>query len=661
MPFNIALSGIRAANSELEITGNNIANASTTGFKNSRAEFGDVYATSVLGAGTNQIGAGVEIQGITQQFSQGNITFTENALDMAINGNGFFILNDAQGGGRTYTRAGTFGLDASGYIVANNNSRLQGYSADTAGNIDNVLGDLRVEASTIDPRQTTAIDQRLNLPATTTVLPGSGRQFTTAGPQIGVAVAGVGNGYAAQAIDITSPQGNTTTYTSATGASASSIASELNAILGLSALAETSANLSNFNGAGGALTVTINNVALSVNSLAELENEINIRSNSTLPGVSATLDTGTGTLSVDSVTGSDLVVTVAGNAGAGLDIQGINGAAQSLSVGGAAQSATVGGFLTVVVDDGYIVSNESPSGTGILQALGDITDPANAQFTDVETNSFDPNDPGTYNSATSTTIYDSLGAQHVMTQYFVKQPFNPNDPTSANHWVMHVQIDGQDVGDPDPASTTPGLATPASFNVYFNANGSLDETRTNTFLITNWNVLTSEGLPSGALGPNVGAGLPLPEPPTSSNFSISLTNSTQFGTPFAVNSIDQNGYTAGQLSGLVVDKSGVIFARFTNGESLALGQVLMADFANQQGLQPIGNTAWAETFESGDPVINEPGTASLGAIQSGALEESNVDLSEQLVQLIISQRNFQASAKTIETADQTTQTIINLR
>ena len=110
MPFNTALSGIRAANDDLRLTGNNIANASTTGFKKSRAEFGDVYSTTVLGSGLNQVGSGVQVQSFAQQFSQGNITFTENILDLAISGSGFFVTD--LNGEREYTRAGTLGLDA---------------------------------------------------------------------------------------------------------------------------------------------------------------------------------------------------------------------------------------------------------------------------------------------------------------------------------------------------------------------------------------------------------------------------------------------------------------------------------------------------------------------------------------------------------------------
>jgi len=138
-------------------------------------------------------------------------------------------------------------------------------------------------------------------------------------------------------------------------------------------------------------------------------------------------------------------------------------------------------------------------------------------------------------------------------------------------------------------------------------------------------------------------------------------SSTQYGADFAVNDLTQNGYTAGRLSGIDVDNSGIVFARFTNGQSQALGKVAMARFNNAQGLRQLGNTSWAETYTSGDAQLGEAGTSSFGLVQSGALENSNVDISEQLVNLITAQRNYQANAQVISTADTITQTIINIR
>jgi len=136
---------------------------------------------------------------------------------------------------------------------------------------------------------------------------------------------------------------------------------------------------------------------------------------------------------------------------------------------------------------------------------------------------------------------------------------------------------------------------------------------------------------------------------------------TQYGGPFSINSLAQDGFMTGRLTGVDVGEDGIVTARYNNGESKALGQVVLANFANSQGLRQMGDSNWVETADSGPALVGAPGTASLGMIQSGALEASNVDLTEQLVNLITAQRNFQANAQVISTADTITQTIINIR
>lgn len=813
MPFDTALSGIRAASSDLSVTGNNIANASTTGFKSSRVEFGDVYATSVLGAGSSAIGSGVLIQDVAQHFSQGNVGFTESELDLAINGNGFFIVQ--RDGETLYTRAGAFGLDNQGFVTNNTDARLQGFSADAQGNVGGIQGDIQIQTSNLAPRQTTQVDSLLNLDSTEPVLQSNGLTFTTDGNAVGVAQAGlqqattttldsttftlplandfsantisfdvqlsgassgnngtvsidldtlagvpatiatfndlrtlasvinsqifspsppqtaidaivnavdlgggnygleftalqdgensqiailnqagpaaqlgispapasvagiaaVSNGYPLQSIDITDPDGNVVTYSSLPGATAATTASELNALQGVSATAQTDLTLSAYNNSSSNMTLTLNGVTLLSDNLAGLESEINGLTSSTLPGITATLSPSGNELVISSAVGDDLRVSidstddgdsvaVQGDPAAPAQILEVDAAANGVTAGAfdaALNSVTVGGYLNVVLEEDYAMNNAVPPSTGLFQPL------TAAAFTQITLNAFDPDDQSTFNSATSMTIYDSLGNSHVMTQFFVKQEYDVNDPTTvANHWRMYVQIDGEDVGDPDTTLPPPDntLPTYAGFDVYFNPNGTLNEALTGDMLISNWTPRDANGQSNGALGPQnilAGGSTVIPDPPTSSNFVIDLAGTTQTGSTFSVNDSDQNGYATGRLSGLAIDDSGTIFARFTNGESQILGQIALADFTNQQGLQPVGNSMWAETFESGGPNVGVPGSAALGAIQSGALEESNVDLSEQLVNLIIAQRNFQASAKTIETADQVTQTIINLR
>ena len=183
MSFNIGLSGIRAASTDLEVTGNNVANASTIGFKESRAEFADVYTSTLLGTGLKPVGSGVMVDNVRQQFSQGNISGTENALDLAIDGNGFFVLEDR--GSISYTRSGIFSLDKDGYVVANNGSRLQGYDANDTGVVSGVLGDIQIQISNQAPRLTSLASSILNLNAGALVLQEQGLQLVSNGLAIG--------------------------------------------------------------------------------------------------------------------------------------------------------------------------------------------------------------------------------------------------------------------------------------------------------------------------------------------------------------------------------------------------------------------------------------------------------------------------------------------
>jgi flagellar hook protein FlgE len=275
-----------------------------------------------------------------------------------------------------------------------------------------------------------------------------------------------------------------------------------------------------------------------------------------------------------------------------------------------------GSFNTGTLSDLRLATTDSPPQATSRAEFG-INLPANAQPPAVPI--FDPLNGSSYNHTTAVTIYDSLGASHTATAFFVKTA-NPNE------WEARFSVDGAAVGGP----TT----------------------------------LTYSNL--GVLQTPVGGNVVLPPyTPTTGAADITLTadllNSTQFGASFGVNLLNQDGFASGRLSGIDVDTSGVIFARFTNGRSEALGQVAMSNFANPQGLRQLGDTSWGETFTSGDAVRGAAGTGTFGLIQSGALESSNVDLTEQLVNMITAQRNFQANAQMISTADQVTQTIINIR
>ncbi len=405
MPFAIALSGLNAASADLGVTANNVANVNTTGFKMSRAQFSEVFAVGTQSVSSSAAGSGVRLSEIAQQFTQGNIDFTDNALDLAIGGEGFFVISD--GGARSYTRAGAFGVDNQGFVTNAQGARLQAYPYAGSGLFNTGTPvDLQLEVGANPPAATTRASFGINLPA-------------------------------------------------------------------------------------------------------------------------------------------------------------------------------------------------------------DAPVPANPVF--------DPTDPSSFNHTTSVTVYDSLGAAHTATVYFIKDAV-------PNTWNTEIQIDGNVVAGAAP--------------VVFNPDGSLNS--------------PAGGLmPLAAYTPTTGA--------SDIVMGLDFGSATQFGDAFGVNSLSQDGFTTGRLTGVSVDAEGVVFARFTNGQSTSLGKLALANFVNPQGLQQLGDTTWGESFQSGDALLGEAGTASFGNIQSGALEASNVDLTAQLVNMITAQRNFQANAQAISTADTITQTVINIR
>jgi flagellar hook protein FlgE len=280
--------------------------------------------------------------------------------------------------------------------------------------------------------------------------------------------------------------------------------------------------------------------------------------------------------------------------------------------------------------------------TGVLEDLALPTTPSAPSATDtvyaaLNLNSTDEpptvvpfaaDDAATYNRTTTTVIYDSLGNSHAATLYYVK--------TADNNWDQYVYVNGQNVPPTGQPAGTP-------FQLVFDESGTL----------TDVNGAPGTTAQTELFDPGTGA--------AQVQLTLDLTGTTQFGAAFAVNNLSQNGYSSGRLAGVDIDAEGVVFARYTNGQSSALGKVAMAKFNNQQGLRQVGETNWVESFASGTPQFGEAGTSSFGQIQSGALEASNVDIAAQLVNLITAQRNFQGNAQVISTADTITQTIINIR
>ena len=282
-----------------------------------------------------------------------------------------------------------------------------------------------------------------------------------------------------------------------------------------------------------------------------------------------------------------------------------------------APNAGGAGFDVGRLSDLQLLTTDSPPAqTGLVNLM--VTLPGNAS--PPVTSPFDPADPNSYNASSGgVTVYDSLGVSHVQTSYFVKTG-------TPNEWQVYNYVDGTSVGGPTTLqfSDTGALQTPATGEI------ALDP-----------------------YAPTTGAG--------TLNMTLNLSGSTQYGSEFALRSVNQDGYAAGKLSEISVSEDGVVFARYSNGDDRALGQVALTQFVNPQGLQPQGNNMWAASYTSGSPRTGAPDSSDFGQIAAGSLESSTVDLTEQLVNMIVAQRNFQANAQMISTQDQATQTIINIR
>ncbi|MDE2368418.1 MAG: flagellar hook protein FlgE [Burkholderiales bacterium] len=292
---------------------------------------------------------------------------------------------------------------------------------------------------------------------------------------------------------------------------------------------------------------------------------------------------------------------------------------------------TPGSAVPLQMSTGNVPPNptQAMTMTANLDSAGKVTAPAAGGITYT--------DPTTYNNATSVTTFDGKGQAVSLTYYFQKA--SAGDPSAApptgDTWNVFATANGTDI-----SGTTPPTALT---QITFDTNGA-NPTMTNT---------------------NAAGLLTVAVPATTSYGAISstldLNKLTEYGTAFGVTSLTQDGYASGQLSGLAIGKDGIITANYSNGQSRTAGQVLLANFRNPQGLQPLGNNDWAQTPASGTPVTGAPGQGSLGLVQSAALEQSNVDLTAELVNMITAQRVYQANAQTIKTQDQVMQTLVSLR
>lgn len=229
---------------------------------------------------------------------------------------------------------------------------------------------------------------------------------------------------------------------------------------------------------------------------------------------------------------------------------------------------------------------------------------------------------------TALNVYDSQGNPALFSVYFTRAPSTVGPPAADNWQVWDAKAP------PTVAANAP------LFTMSFDATGKL------TAPVVNPTVTITPTAPS--ITPNIVA-------------TLDISKVTQYAAAFGVTNLTQNGYTAGSFVGMSISEQGVVTARYSNGQTQATGMLALADFRNVQGLQPIGGNNWAETYASGQPLLGQPGIGKFGATRAGALEDSNVDLTAELVNMMTAQRAYQANAQTIKTQDQVLQTLVNLR
>lgn len=545
MSFQQGLSGLNLAARQLDVISNNVSNSSTVGFKQSQAQFADMYATSLSGSGGSaQIGAGAKVSSVVQHFMQGNITSTNNPMDIAISGQGFFSMVD-QSGASLYSRNGQFQVDKSGFIVNNQGHKILGYMPTTLANgvtsIVNTTQQVPLQISSADlvPKQTSNLAAG-GVPIVAGVTLNSGATFPTGLTQGSV------KGNTAAGLTITALNNSFT-------ATVDGIATAPAVVIPIATYASASALAT-------AVQTAIN--------------------------ASPTLVAAGKTVAVTADAAGMLTITSSNSAGVG---------------------------STVAVADTVV-------GT-VANLLGA------APTTTAGAGAFNPLDPTTYNNSTSVTVYDSLGGSHVSSLYFQK--------ASSNTWKTYLAVDGAML----PAAGT------ALTTLTFDTVGKLT---------------APVAVPPLAIGQVTSAAF-TPPGAASQTLTFDFSKSTQYGGAFGVNSMTQDGYASGRLTGFSTSADGTIMGRYSNGQSRAMGQMLLANFTNPQGLQAVGNNEWVSTLSSGGALVGVPGTASLGTLQSSAVEDSNVDLTAELVNMITAQRVYQANSQSISAQNLLLTTIVNLR
>lgn len=693
MSFNIALSGLNAAQKDLDVTANNIANVNTYGFKESRAEFADVYSNSIFANARTQTGNGVQTAAVSQQFHEGASLYTNNPLDMRISGQGFFVVGDELNSSNyTLTRSGAFTLNNQNYVTNSQGQYLRVYDVDAqTGGVSNLgLGEtkpLQIPQAAGAPEATRNITTSMNLDKGSKYLISSGTSAILAGTQ-------------------TLPPSRQ----SEAGVTLNDApAFPLNIAAGGQSLEVTAASYRPWQGESQPSREIITLPAGIYNTLSQVEAAINLELKNANPqaGQVALTTDANGKLQIASSAkgeGAYIDVNLLGGLGGGTASQWVNNGTKDYSINNLTFNIGVDGApnVQVTLNDNYqnnanglegmlkdieskintalapyekkvavaldangqlAITSQSqggesslslsagtggtPSSASLLAELG-LANNANVAGDDAV---LDISDKRTFSNSTTITIYDSLGQPRQATMYMTKRDMPENS------WNATLTVDGKPISVPGG-----GVDTTVTYPNPLDTSKRLDH-QVEGFVVTFDNkgsnpTFSVDPLQTETLA---NAGIPADGADPAQQFTLAFDELTQYASPFEVLDMEQDGNTVGYLTSLDINEDGLVVASYSNASKQYLGRVAVARVSNEQGLRSVGGTGWIPTQDSGEPVGGKPNEGPNGKILSAALEQSNTNLTSELVDLITAQRNFQANSRALEVNSTLQQTILQIR
>ncbi|MFI3120626.1 MAG: flagellar hook-basal body complex protein [Methylococcaceae bacterium] len=724
MSFATALSGLKAASTSLQVTGNNIANSQTTGFKQSRAEFADVYASSLGGVSRTQAGSGVRVTEVAQQFNDGNIESTQNSLDLAISGNGFFVLADTvnlpdpadkaapvdPSVPSAYTRNGAFQLNSVGNVVNDKGQYLLAFAANgttaAEGFSTGVFRPITVDTSQGLPSATTDISLKLtinggavaptavfsptdpksyNNTTSVTTYDSQGNAHVAATYYVKTPVANVWDAYlfidnygittGGQAVPPNAAPKSTVSTTvntpglpipmkfSSTGLleevgarAASTVSAEI--LTGAKAVA-TSATAASDTANALPVAITAENLLTAAESaVTNIDDGVAAATNvdalytparaaSAVAKAQAALDAATAMKDA----AASALTFVASGVGLGVQAQAavdaataavdaaqtyrnsagnVNDAATAATALADANAAATAIAAAKTTADAYMSATGAVSGSAQAAADQALAAASVAKAAAVVAAAVNSN-PAVAAAALDANTKAATAA--LSAAAYATEAALVTDGASATAAIIAANKAASDAADAQLAAKKYDNALKAA---------AADATQASK--------VDFGAIDLSVIDPNLSV-----DPMA---FGLNFAETTQLTSPFSVGVSSQNGLPAGNLTGIDVDDAGVVFAKYSNGGSKALGQVALARFPSNQSLAKLGDTTWGKTANSGTPVYGAAGDNNFGGIQSSALEGSNVDLSDQLVKLIIQQQAYQANSQTITTEKTLVDTIL---